>query len=235
MSFAPAGRPGAVRGRVPCQVHLFSRPSGHRGFTSERKPALSRRSSREGVDLGFCSARTFGGRIDRLFGGPGCRSNFLTDEQAAFRRVPHRSELERFFFPCNADRELMPSPSTGGSPRPCTPCAWPANRATAGRSKTQASLQEGRHTLARKIFRGRAIQLCQDCHDAMENQVGALGMVLSALVARAGRRSPRPFVRHHVNVLGRDSFQLPGLPGVCARCARLGGRGPAAGGPRSRG
>ena len=101
--------------------------------------------------------------------------------------------------------------------------------------KTQASLQEGRHTLARKIFRGRAIQLCQDCHDAMENQVGALGMVLSALVARAGRRSPLPFVRHHVNVLGRDSFQLPGLPGVCARCARLGGRGPAAGGPRSRG
>jgi hypothetical protein len=139
MSFAPAGRPGAVRGRVPCQVHLFSRPSGHRGFTSERKPALSRRSSREGVDLGFCSARTFGGRVDRLFGGPGCRSNFLTDEQAAgqaaFRGVPHRSELERFFFPCNADRELMPSPATGGSPRPCTPCAWSANRATAGRSR----------------------------------------------------------------------------------------------------
>ena len=100
--------------------------------------------------------------------------------------------------------------------------------------KTQASLQEGRHTLARKIFRGRAIQLCQDCHDAMENQVGALGMVLSALVARAGRRSPLPFVRHHVNVLGRDSFQFPRPARGSALAARgWGGRGPAAGGPRS--
>ena len=31
-----------------------------------------------------------------------------------------------------------------------------------------------------------------------------------------------PFVRHHVNMLGRYCFQLPGLPGVCARCASLG-------------
>ena len=100
--------------------------------------------------------------------------------------------------------------------------------------KTQASLQEGRHTLPRKIFRGRAIQLCREYHDAMENQVGALGMVLSALVARAGRRSPLPFVRHHVNVLGRDSFQLPGRPGVCARCARPGRtRSGSRAGPRS--
>ena len=32
-----------------------------------------------------------------------------------------------------------------------------------------------------------------------------------------------PFVRHHVNMPGRSCFQLPGLPGVCARCASLGG------------
>jgi hypothetical protein len=30
-----------------------------------------------------------------------------------------------------------------------------------------------------------------------------------------------PFARHHVNMLGRYSFQLPGLAGVCARCASL--------------
>jgi hypothetical protein len=31
-----------------------------------------------------------------------------------------------------------------------------------------------------------------------------------------------PFVRHHVNMPGRSCFQLPGLPGACARCASLG-------------
>ena len=31
-----------------------------------------------------------------------------------------------------------------------------------------------------------------------------------------------PFVRHHVNMLGRYSVQLRDLPGVCARWASLG-------------
>ncbi|MEV5887698.1 hypothetical protein AB0L74_34580 [Streptomyces sp. NPDC052020] len=26
---------------------------------------------------------------------------------------------------------------------------------------------------------------------------------------------PSPFVRHHINVLGGHSFQLPGLPPLC--------------------
>jgi len=58
--------------------------------------------------------------------------------------------------------------------------------------ETQANLQEGRHALARKIFHGRAGQLYQNYHDGMEDQIGALGLVLNALVARGGRRSPLP-------------------------------------------
>lgn len=100
--------------------------------------------------------------------------------------------------------------------------------------KTQANLQEGRHALARKIFHGRAGQLYQNYQDGMEDQIGALGLVLNALVlfntrymdaAVAQLRTEgfevrdqdvarlSPFVRHHVNMLGRYSFQLPELPG----------------------
>ncbi len=100
--------------------------------------------------------------------------------------------------------------------------------------KVQANLQEGRHALARKIFHGRARQLYQRYQDGMEDQIGALGLVLNALVlfntrymdaAVAQLRSDgfevrdedlarlSPFVRHHINVLGRYSFQLPDLPG----------------------
>ena len=68
----------------------------------------------------------------------------------------------------------------------------------------------------------------------MEDQIGALGLVLNALVLfntrymdaavnqlRADGFDVRdedvarlsPFVRHHINMLGRYSFQLPDLPG----------------------
>ena len=103
----------------------------------------------------------------------------------------------------------------------------------------QANLQEGRHALARKIF-GRAGQLYQRYQDGMEDRIGALGLVLNALVLfntrymdaaltqlRADGFDVRdedvvrlsPFGRHHINVLGRFnvlgrySFQLPDLPG----------------------
>ncbi|MEU6651974.1 Tn3 family transposase [Streptomyces sp. NPDC046900] len=100
--------------------------------------------------------------------------------------------------------------------------------------KVQANLQEGRHALARKIFHGRAGQLYQRYQDGMEDQTGALGLVLNALVLfntrymdaavtqlRADGFDIRdedvarlsPFVRHHINMLGRYSFQLPELPG----------------------
>lgn len=100
--------------------------------------------------------------------------------------------------------------------------------------KVQANLQEGRHALARKIFHGKSGQLYQRYQDGMEDQIGALGLVLNALVlfntrymeppyssyARTGSTSATrtwpacpPFARHHVNMLGRYSFQLPDLPG----------------------
>ncbi|WSC31992.1 Tn3 family transposase [Streptomyces sp. NBC_01768] len=100
--------------------------------------------------------------------------------------------------------------------------------------KVQANLQEGRHALARKIFHGRAGQLYQRYQDGMEDQIGALGLVLNALVLfntrymdaavtqlRADGFDVRdedvarlsPFVRHHINMLGRYSFALPELPG----------------------
>ncbi|MEU1216374.1 Tn3 family transposase [Streptomyces sp. NPDC005790] len=98
--------------------------------------------------------------------------------------------------------------------------------------KVQANLQEGRHALARKIFHGKAGQLYQRYQDGMEDQIGALGLVLNALVLfntrymdaavtrlRADGFDVRdedvarlsPFVRHHINMLGRYSFQLPEL------------------------
>jgi TnpA family transposase len=100
--------------------------------------------------------------------------------------------------------------------------------------KSQANLQEGRHALARKIFHGRAGQLYQHYQEGMEDQIGALGLVLNALVLfntrymdaavvqlRAEGFDVReqdiarlsPFVRHHVNMLGRYSFLLPEMPG----------------------
>ncbi|MFC9856319.1 MULTISPECIES: Tn3 family transposase [unclassified Streptomyces] len=100
--------------------------------------------------------------------------------------------------------------------------------------RRQIKVQEGRHALARKIFHGRSGQLYQRYQDGMEDQIGALGLVLNALVLfntrymnaavtqlRADGFDVRdedvarlsPFVRHHINVLGRYSFQLPDLPG----------------------
>ncbi|MFJ2195671.1 Tn3 family transposase [Streptomyces violaceusniger] len=100
--------------------------------------------------------------------------------------------------------------------------------------KAQANLQEGRHALARKIFHGRSGQLYQRYQDGMEDQLGALGLVLNAVVLfntrymdtavnqlRADGFDVRdedvarlsPFVRQHINMLGRYSFKLPDLPG----------------------
>lgn len=100
--------------------------------------------------------------------------------------------------------------------------------------KKQANLQEGRHDLARKIFHGRHGQLFQRYQDGMGDQSRALGLVLNTLVLFNSRYMDAaitklcvdgfdvrdeevarlsPFVRHHLNVLGRYSFQPPELPG----------------------
>jgi TnpA family transposase len=77
-----------------------------------------------------------------------------------------------------------------------------------------------RHALARKVFHGKNGQLYQHYHQGMEDQIGAIGLVLNALVLfntrymdaalaqlRAGGFDVRdadvallsPFVRHHIN------------------------------------
>ncbi len=118
--------------------------------------------------------------------------------------------------------------------------------------KAQANLQEGRHSLARRIFHGRSGQLYQRYHDGMEDQIGALGLVLNAVVLFNTRymdaavtklRSDgfevreedvarlSPFVRDHINMLGRYSLQLPELPRRDAAAARPGRRGRVTGPP----
>ncbi|MEV8634204.1 transposase [Streptosporangium sp. NPDC051023] len=100
--------------------------------------------------------------------------------------------------------------------------------------KAQSNLQEGRHALARRIFHGKRGHLYQRYHEGMEDQLGALGLVLNVVVLfntrymdaavtqlRAQGFDVRdedvarlsPFIHAHVNMLGRYSFALPELPG----------------------
>ncbi len=107
--------------------------------------------------------------------------------------------------------------------------------------KVQANLQEGRHALARKIFHRRAGQLYQRYQDGMEDQIGALGLVLNSLVLFNTR-----YMDAAVNQLRADGFDVrdedaarhfrrssattstcwagtpsnsPTCPAACARCA----------------
>ncbi|MCA1681384.1 MAG: transposase, partial [Actinobacteria bacterium] len=94
------------------------------------------------------------------------------------------------------------------------------------------NLQEGRHSLAATVFHGKKGELYERYHKGMEDQLGALGLVLNCIVLwntrymnaaldelRAQGRTVldadiarlSPFVRHHLNVLGKYSFLLPEL------------------------
>jgi TnpA family transposase len=96
------------------------------------------------------------------------------------------------------------------------------------------NLQEGRHALAGAVFHGKKGELYQRYHKGMEDQLGALGLVLNGVVLwttrymnaaldqlRAGGHAVldddiarlSPFVRHHLNVHGHYSFLLPHLAG----------------------
>jgi TnpA family transposase len=96
------------------------------------------------------------------------------------------------------------------------------------------NLQEGRHSLAAAIFHGKKGELYQRYHKGMEDQLGALGLVLNCVVLwntfymnaalqqlRAQGRPVAdddvvrlsPFVRHHLNFYGKYSFVLPDLLG----------------------
>lgn len=96
------------------------------------------------------------------------------------------------------------------------------------------NLQEGRHALAEKVFHGRKGQLFQRYYQGMEDQLGALGIVLNCLVLwntvymdealrelRAQGYQVRDedvarlstFIRKHINVRGRYSFYRPASGG----------------------
>jgi hypothetical protein len=101
-------------------------------------------------------------------------------------------------------------------------------------TKAIRNLQEGRHSLARKVFHGDKGELYQRYHSGMEDQLGALGLVLSCIVlwntvymnaaiqqlSAAGHAvlaedvaRLSPFLRRHLAVLGDYSFMLPELAG----------------------
>jgi TnpA family transposase len=92
------------------------------------------------------------------------------------------------------------------------------------------NLQEGRHALAQRIFHGSKGELFQRYHDGMEDQLGALGLVVNCVVLwntyyidlaikqlRAQGHDINnediarlsPYVRKHVNVHGTYSFSRP--------------------------
>lgn len=95
---------------------------------------------------------------------------------------------------------------------------------------TQTTVQESRHTLARKLFFGQRGELRQAYREGQEDQLGALGLVLNAVVlwntryldaaiaALRERGHPvdapdvarlSPLGHAHLNCLGRYSFTPP--------------------------
>lgn len=94
----------------------------------------------------------------------------------------------------------------------------------------QLNRGEGRHALARAVFHGRKGELRQRYREGMEDQLGALGLVVNALVLwntrylqQALQQWPEseappapddvarlsPLLHEHVNMLGRYDFTLP--------------------------
>ena len=98
----------------------------------------------------------------------------------------------------------------------------------------QLTIQESRHRLARKIFHGQRGELRQAYREGQEDQLGALGLVLNAVVlwntrytdaalgqlratgdvddADAARLSP--LADKHINMLGRYAFASPAGPAL---------------------
>ena len=100
--------------------------------------------------------------------------------------------------------------------------------------KGMRNLQEGRHDLARRLFHGGKGELAESYQEGMEDQLGALGLLLNCVALwntvytdlalarlRAQGEEVRDddvahlsvYVRHHINVDGHYSFHLPDLGG----------------------
>jgi len=96
--------------------------------------------------------------------------------------------------------------------------------------KAMRNLQEGRHDLGRHVFHGRRGELYRAYREGMEDQLGALGLVLNCItlwntvyldaavaalraegypVLEADLARLSPYMRRHINVHGRYSFPAP--------------------------
>ncbi|SDK42900.1 Tn3 transposase DDE domain-containing protein [Nonomuraea maritima] len=94
------------------------------------------------------------------------------------------------------------------------------------------NLQESRHALAGKIFHGRKGEIYQRYYKGMEDQLGALGLVLNCVtlwntfymdraldqlkaegypLAEEDVARLSPFVRQHIHVIGTYFFAQPDL------------------------
>jgi TnpA family transposase len=99
----------------------------------------------------------------------------------------------------------------------------------------QLTIQESRHRLARKIFHGQRGELRQPYREGQEDQLGALGLVLNAVVLwntrytdaavtqirsqghqAADKDAARlsPLADAHINMLGRNAFTPPPASGL---------------------
>ena len=108
--------------------------------------------------------------------------------------------------------------------------AYVQDEAYRRRILVQLNRGEGRHALARAVFHGKKGELRQRYREGMEDQLGALGLVVNALVLwntrylqqaleqwqeTGGDLNPddvarlSPLLHEHVNMLGRYDFTLP--------------------------
>lgn len=108
--------------------------------------------------------------------------------------------------------------------------AYVQDEAYRRRILVQLNRGEGRHAVARAVFHGRKGELRQRYHEGMEDQLGALGLVVNALVLwntrylqqaleqhQAAAEPPEPgdvarlspLLHEHINMLGRYDFTLP--------------------------
>ena len=103
--------------------------------------------------------------------------------------------------------------------------------------KSMRNLNEGRHDLARHVYHGRTGELRHGYRDGMEDQLGALGLVLNCItlwntvyldhaitqlradgyrIAEDDLAHLSPYIRAHINVHGHYSFNPPSSPGLRA-------------------
>jgi len=108
--------------------------------------------------------------------------------------------------------------------------AYVQDEAYRRRILVQLNRGEGRHAVARAVFHGKKGELRQRYREGMEDQLGALGLVVNALVLwntrylqqaleqhKAAVESPEsgdvarlsPLLHEHINMLGRYDFTLP--------------------------